>query len=52
MKSKTLAERAAWAFDRGEMELTSSTRVLGWRPRPTDDVIVETGRSLREGGYA
>ncbi|GAA1020058.1 dihydroflavonol-4-reductase [Acrocarpospora pleiomorpha] len=29
-----------------------AVRVLGWTPRPTDDVIVETGRSLREGGYA
>ncbi|TKK90530.1 NAD-dependent epimerase/dehydratase family protein [Herbidospora galbida] len=25
--------------------------VLGWNPRPTEDVIADTGRSLIEGGY-
>ncbi len=25
--------------------------VLGWNPRPTEDVVADTGRSLIEGGY-
>jgi dihydroflavonol-4-reductase len=50
IKSKTIAERAARDWVTAEGGGLDARTVLGWSPRPVEETIVETARSLIEIG--